>query len=164
MKTECIERGPYTRTQVQTMWQTGFVTCDAFVREQSSSQWVPIEDFTLTHAARGPETVPSTHQSAGATRTAWGNADTSTRLLVVFAVFAMAVMFFGYVHIISGDSLSEPIIVRKKSFGLSETFVNIDQISGMPWNAARARFPLGCAILKDHNLVKSLESNSAPMN
>lgn len=53
---------------------------------------------------------------------------------------------FGFVHIITG--ITSPIglpfdIALKNSFGYSETFVNADKVTGMPWIAAKSQYPLG---------------------
>ena len=66
-------------------------------------------------------------------------------------------MFFGKVHIISGGSLDSPRIVKKESFGFSETFIKIDTITGMPWISARSRYPVSCAVLERERLIESDE-------
>ncbi len=62
---------------------------------------------------------------------------------------------FGFIHIITGviSSLDLPFelpfdIVRKESFGYSETFVDAAKIRELPYLAAKLRYPLGCKALQ----------------
>lgn len=65
---------------------------------------------------------------------------------------------FGYIHVINGSSLSAPHVVVKSTFGYSETFVNIDKITGMPWIFAKLKYPIGCKILQDSGYIESNEA------
>lgn len=64
---------------------------------------------------------------------------------------------FGFVHVISGSNLPKMRIVRKDTFGYSETFISIDKITGMPWVFAKSRYPLGCKVLQDKGHIESDE-------
>lgn len=70
----------------------------------------------------------------------------------------MIVAGFGYIHVINGSSLSVSHVVLKGSFGYSETFVNIDKITGMPWIFAKLKYPIGCKILQDSGYIESNEA------
>ena len=57
-----------------------------------------------------------------------------------------------------GSNLSTPDVVKKDAFGYSETFINIDKITGMPWLFARSRHPIGCKVLQEKGYIESNES------
>ena len=72
----------------------------------------------------------------------------SSTVLCVVAILIL--LGFGFVHIITGitSPLSLPFdIALKDSFGYSETFVNADKVTGMPWIAAKSQYPLSCKVL-----------------
>lgn len=78
---------------------------------------------------------------------------------VVLLAAAMTIIAgFGYIHIINGSCLSVPHVVLKGSFGYSETFVNIDKITGMPWVFAKLKYPIGCKVLQDGGYIESDEA------
>jgi len=71
----------------------------------------------------------------------------------VAAVFVF--IGFGFIHIITGviSTLDLPFelpfdIVRKESFGYSETFVDAAKIKALPYRAAKLKYPLGCKALQ----------------
>jgi hypothetical protein len=74
------------------------------------------------------------------------------------AAVILVVVGLGFVHIITGSSLSAPHIVRKGTFGYSETFINIDRITGMPWVFAKSKYPVGCRVLQDKGHIESDEA------
>ncbi|MHC4118221.1 MAG: hypothetical protein ACYSWO_12005 [Planctomycetota bacterium] len=65
---------------------------------------------------------------------------------------------FGFIHVITGSNLPTARVVRKDTFGYSETFINIDKITGMPWVFAKARYPIGCKVLQDQGHIESDEA------
>jgi len=75
-------------------------------------------------------------------------------LLVAFVVVLL--VFVGNVHVITGGNGGLSLASRE-SFGFSEMFVNVDEITGMPWIAAKSRFPLGCALLQRKGIIESDE-------
>ena len=81
--------------------------------------------------------------------------------VAVVALLAAAITIFiglGFVHIITGSNLPAPDVVKKDSFGYSETFINIDKITGMPWLFAKSRHPIGCKVLQEKGYIESNES------
>jgi len=46
-------------------------------------------------------------------------------------------------------------ITSRESFGFSETFINVDKITGMPWISAKSQYPLGCLILAREGIIES---------
>jgi len=78
------------------------------------------------------------------------------RTSVTLSVAAVLVFIgFGFIHIITGviSSLDLPFelpfdIVRKESFGYSETFVNAAKVRALPYLAAKLKYPLGCKALQ----------------
>jgi DNA-directed RNA polymerase subunit RPC12/RpoP len=81
--------------------------------------------------------------------------------VAVVALLAAAIPIFigfGFVHIITGSNLPAPDVVKKDSFGYSETFINIDKITGMPWLFAKSRHPIGCKVLQEKGYIESNES------
>ncbi len=74
--------------------------------------------------------------------------------LVVAA--ALAVFGLGFIHIVTGSNLDLPFYMEwKDSFGFSETFVNIDKITRMPWMFAKAEYPIGCHMLQKRGYIES---------
>jgi len=78
--------------------------------------------------------------------------------VVLLAAAMIIVAGFGYIHVINGSSLSAPHVILKGSFGYSETFVNIDKITGMPWVFAKLKYPIGCKVLQDRGHIESNEA------
>ena len=80
-----------------------------------------------------------------------------TSITLCFA--AILILFaLGFVHIITGVTslIGLPIdIAVKDSFGYSETFINAHKVTGMPWIAAKSRYPLGCKVLQRKGYIES---------
>ena len=81
-----------------------------------------------------------------------------TAAVLLIAVAIMIVVGFGFIHVINGSSLSVPHVVLKGSFGYSDTFINIDKITGMPWVFAQLKYPIGCKVLQDSRYIESDEA------
>ena len=64
----------------------------------------------------------------------------------------------GFVHVIGGSNLDSWRIVRKGSFGYSETFINIDKVTGMPWVFAKSKYPIGCKVLQEKGHIETDEA------
>ncbi len=78
--------------------------------------------------------------------------------VTLFVASILIVIGIGFVHIITGSNLDLPFhIVLKDSFGYSETFVNIDKITGMPCMAAKSKYPIGCKVLGNNGYIESDE-------
>ena len=84
-------------------------------------------------------------------------ADPVTVTFSICAALAFCIAFVGFFHIITGEGVGFKIVLRN-SFGLSEFFINADSISGMPAIAAKARYPIGCAILQREKILESDEA------
>ena len=80
-------------------------------------------------------------------------------MISVTLVGAAAIFIgFGFIHVISGSNLDLPFhIILKNSFGYSETFINIDKITGMPSIVAKSKYPIGCKILQKYGYIESDE-------
>ncbi|MFC1794780.1 hypothetical protein ACFL3Q_14480, partial [Planctomycetota bacterium] len=57
--------------------------------------------------------------------------------VMLLTAFFLIIAGSGFLHVINGSNLSAPHVVLKGSFGYSETFINIDKITGMPWIFAK---------------------------
>jgi hypothetical protein len=77
--------------------------------------------------------------------------------VTLFVLALLIVIGFGFIHIITGSNLSIPHVVLKDSFGYSETFINVDKITGMPWVAAKSKYPIGCKVLGNKGYIESDE-------
>lgn len=73
---------------------------------------------------------------------------------VLFMIIFAFIIFFGNYHIVTGSKINLDIIARE-SFGLSEIFINIDTITGMPWIAAKSKFPLSCRVLAREGFIET---------
>lgn len=82
---------------------------------------------------------------------------TFVNLLVASVLVPSLILFgLGFIHIITGSNLNSPFHIEyKDSFGLSESFINIDKITGMPWIAAQTKYPIGCRILTNKGYIES---------
>ena len=70
----------------------------------------------------------------------------------------LIILGFGFVHIITGitSPLGLPFdVALKSSLGYSETFVNADKVTSMPWIAAKSKYPLGCRVLQRKHYIES---------
>ena len=76
----------------------------------------------------------------------------------------VVIVGLGFVHVISGSNLPSHPIVLKDSFGYSETFINIDKITGMPWVFAKAKYPIGCKVLQDKGHIETDEAFEQRIN
>jgi hypothetical protein len=88
------------------------------------------------------------------------NDERRTRICAALLLIAatLIVVGLGFMHVITGSNLSAPHIVCKSSFGYSETFINIDRITGMPWVFAKSRYPVGCRVLQETGHIESDEA------
>lgn len=79
--------------------------------------------------------------------------------LIALAVFGLFAIVFGMArfHVITGGSLDFPRVVMKDSIGFKETFINVDEITGMPWVSAMSRYPIGVRVLQRENIIESNE-------
>jgi len=75
----------------------------------------------------------------------------------VLIAAAVVIVGLGFVHVISGSNLPSHRVILKDSFGYSETFINIDKITGMPWVFAKAKYPIGCKVLQDKGHIETDE-------
>lgn len=67
------------------------------------------------------------------------------------------VVSIGFVHIIKGSKLPHPDLVWKQSFGFSETVVDVDVITSMPYIAATSKYPLGVKALQEHGYIEKFD-------
>jgi hypothetical protein len=118
---------------------------------------VPCEDCCKdisSRAERCPHCGAPTPNTKVKQRKKWRDAAAVALVAATITVF----IGFGFIHIINGSNLSYPEVVKKDSFGYSETFINIDKITGMPWLFARSRHPIGCKVLQKKGYIESNES------
>lgn len=73
--------------------------------------------------------------------------------LILFVIF-ICFLITANVHIISGSRISFPKIVKKESFGFKETFINIDEITSMPFISAKSRYPIAVRILQKYDYIE----------
>lgn len=86
----------------------------------------------------------------------WYQRSSITLCIATFLI----ILGFGFVHIITGitSPLGLPFdIALKNSFGYSETFVNAEKVTNMPWIAAQSKYPLGCNVLQRKHYIESDE-------
>ena len=156
IKTKGEERGPYAESQLLSMWGSGAITSDTLFRPSESQDWQPIARLLDEEESGTPPDVPAKSTATESASTASPKkSQAGTVVVLIILLLVLAAMFFGNVHIITGGSLDSPRIVKKQSFGLSETFIKIDTITSMPWGAARSRYPLSCAVQEREGLIES---------
>lgn len=65
------QRGPFTRSQIQTMWNEGSITMDTFYWHEGMSEWAPITHLTESEVGgAAPEPSVAETQSTPAPRSA----------------------------------------------------------------------------------------------
>lgn len=72
----------------------------------------------------------------------------------VFVIFG-AILFIGNFHIITGGNVGGFSIASRDSFSFREFLVNVDEITGMPFIAAKAQHPFGVKVLQRTGLIES---------
>lgn len=155
IKTNAEERGPFAGSRLRSMWNSGAITSDTLFRRGESQDWLPIAKlFDASDNVTEPNTPQLSAEVRPSATVSLPKSQAGAITFLIILVLAI-VIFFGNVHIISGGGLAAPRVVRKESFGFSETFVNIDTITHMPWIAAESRYPLSCAVLQREGLIES---------
>lgn len=167
---------PVPKETIQMLFRAGLVSSSSQVCREGSDKWCPVSTVLEAKArsdfARYPEkSIPAREdfqQPTGPSRSAAQvNREFSksppvsppkapssiTPWVISFAILVGA--FLGNVHLITGSEIEGFRLVRKGSFGFSETFINVDMITGMPWLAAQTRFPIGCRILQREEIIES---------
>lgn len=79
-------------------------------------------------------------------------------LASVAAMAMLVVLLLGYLHVVTGSSISFPTPITKLSFGYTETFINVDEIQSMPFLAAKLRYPLSVRALQRHGYIETDEA------
>jgi predicted RNA-binding Zn-ribbon protein involved in translation (DUF1610 family) len=130
---------------------------DAKGKEIFQSSLVPCEDCGKEISSRA-EKCPNCGAPTLNTRPKRQKKWPATAAVTLLVAAILIVIGFGFVHVINGSSLPHPRIVHKDSFGYSETFINIDKITGMPWVFARSKYPIGCRILQKKGHIESDEA------
>mgnify|MGYP003633420163 CR=1 FL=1 len=77
---------------------------------------------------------------------------------IVAAVAALLVL--SNVHFITGKNVGLKV-TQRDSMGFSEMFINVDQITGMPFIMAQSKYPLGCQVLVREGMIESMEEIQA---
>lgn len=64
-------------------------------------------------------------------------------------------LFFGQFHLVRGADYSGPLLIKKRTFGFDETFVNTDKFINLPWIAAKTNNPLAVEALQRAGVLES---------
>lgn len=91
-----------------------------------------------------------------------GKSEKTRKYQIIFIAIAFPValaLFLGQVHIIRGSSYHGPLLAKKSIFGYSETFINTDQILGMPVIGAKSQYPLSVKTLQHLGFLESDEDH-----
>jgi hypothetical protein len=142
------ERGPYTIAQLRAMWNAGTITADAEVRADAN-KWRPAAEL-LDPPSEAVQRASTSHASEPESKKP-ASAKPWTLLLTVPV---LVVLIVGNFHVVTGSDAGMRVVHRDSS-SFSEFFVDADAITGMPWIAARSRYPLGCKVLQREGLIES---------
>jgi len=78
-------------------------------------------------------------------------------LLIVGIIILMAAIFFsGKYHFVHGKD-NPLLIIPKISFSLKETYINLDEITGMPNIMAKMKYPLAVRALQKEGILETDE-------
>jgi len=69
----------------------------------------------------------------------------------------IVVLSLSFVHIITGGYVGFAI-VPKNTIGFKDTFINVDEITGMPWIVATSKYPIAVKILQQEGIIESDEA------
>jgi len=145
-------QGPLASDDIQKMYSAGILLQSTQVCREGTEEWKPITFlFPVASRSAPPKQLDPKIISAPKPR------DQKQMVLLVVALVLIA-SAIGNVHIITGSHIKGFKIFRKDSFGFTETFINVDMVTGMPWIAARSRFPIGCSVLQREDLIESDEA------
>lgn len=79
-----------------------------------------------------------------------------TLAAIVFCMCSVGGVILGNVHIITGSQVPDGFVfIKKGSFGFTETFINLDEIMGMPALIAKSRFPISVHVLQREGIIQS---------
>jgi len=95
-------------------------------------------------------------QSIGLTKPQKGEV---TAAILIFSILAIT-LFCGFFHIVQ-SSKNGLFFVKKTAFTLSETFVNMDTITGVPFIVAVAKYPLAIRAMQKEGIIESDEAREA---
>lgn len=73
---------------------------------------------------------------------------------VLGALALAAVLLLGNFHVVTGSTVGLRVVARQ-GFGFGEIFVNVDQITSMPWLVAQMQFPISCSVVQREGLVET---------
>jgi hypothetical protein len=117
----------------------------------------PVSEFVIKSLPPPIPTIanPHSHQRP---KTSWLKTEIKGPPIWVYIVILITglFLFFGNFHVVNGSNVGFKII-KRDSFGFSEIFINVDVITGMPWIAAKSRYPLSCRALARERLIESDE-------
>ena len=79
---------------------------------------------------------------------------TSNLIILLVIITITVVIFLGNFHIITGGGVGLKV-AKRDSFGFTESFIDVNAITGMPWIAAQYRYPYGCRVLAREGIIES---------
>ncbi len=92
-----------------------------------------------------------------------GNQQSTKRMMLIgfiIVLLSTTVWFFGSYHIVS-SSAAGTMIVPKVVFSFNETFVSVDEITGMPFISAKSKYPLAVKALQRKGVLETDEKFDA---
>ena len=150
------ERGPFTPSQVKKMWDNGQLTSNTEFKTEGGSTWYKLAlIMEATDEAPAFNTTTKKDQNNQKEINSKENKKRNPLILISLLLFLL-VIFLTNFHIITGTSKSLRIVMRD-SMSFSEFTIDVNEITGMPWIAAKSRFPIGCKILQREGLIESDE-------
>jgi len=78
-------------------------------------------------------------------------------MLLTLSISAAAFVFLllGNFHVVRGSAYGGPTLLPKSTFGFSETFINTDALTGLPYIAATTRYPLSVKALQNSGFLET---------
>jgi hypothetical protein len=122
-------------------------------KERRGERWE--EERLAAHQSRQAEAALWEEENVVVERPWWAEGRKVSPWWVVVAITIVAVGFLGFHHVVlSGEGTR---VIPKVHFTLAETFVSLDAITGMPFIAARTKYPLTVKALQREGMLETDE-------
>jgi hypothetical protein len=149
------ECGPFTLQDLASMLDNHKIKWTTLFARQDASSWEPLEEIA-EDIHKYKDIVSSSRVPAGDKAAPIQIKSSVASKVIVCAVCLLLIVlaFISNYHVVTGGGVGMKI-VQRESFGFNEIFIDIDSITGMPYIAAKSRYPIGLKVLQRERLIES---------